>query len=238
MQGNTNTFQSGVRDGLPICFGYIAVSFTFGIVARGAGLSPAQAVLISITNFTSAGQFAGVALLQAAATYIEMAVTMLIINLRYCLMSCAIAQKLDPEAPFWYRFIMGLGITDEVFAVSVGIEGRLNPLYTLGAISVSLPGWVVGTLLGVLLGNVLPDRALSALSVALYGMFIAIILPPARKNRVIAALVLLSMLMSALCAALPLLSGLSAGMRVILLTIVLSGGAALLFPIREGDYAK
>lgn len=238
MNDRMYNFRNGVRDGIPICLGYIGVSFTFGIMARNTGLTVFQAVLISLTNLTSAGQFAGLGLIGAAGTYFEMAVAQLVINMRYCLMSSALSQKLDEKAPFHHRFLVAFGITDEIFGVSVCREGRLNPYYSYGLMSVAVPGWSFGTFLGILSGNLLPDRIISALSVALYGMFIAVIVPPAKGDRLLAGIILFAMAVSALFAYMPLLSGISAGFRIILLTVLISGAAAILFPVGEVSHER
>ena len=149
------------------------------------------------------------------------------------LMSCALAQRIDTSYPLYHRFIMGFGITDEIFGVSVAQPGRLSPYYTYGAMSVSIPAWCLGTCLGVVLGSVLPANIVSALSVALYGMFIAIIMPPARDNKVVLGLVIISMLLSSGFTYLPYLKNISSGFRVIILTVVIAGVAAILFPIEE-----
>ncbi|BBB90197.1 MAG TPA: AzlC family ABC transporter permease [Methylomusa anaerophila] len=134
-----------MRDGIPICLGYFAVSFTFGILAKKAGLTPLQAVVISLTNVTSAGQFAALGLIGASATYLEMASTQLILNLRYCLMSCVLSQKLDSKAHFIHRFLLAHGITDEIFGAAVCKNGKLNPFYNYGLMSSVIPGWTLGT---------------------------------------------------------------------------------------------
>lgn len=230
------SWKKGVYDGIPICLGYLAVSFSFGIVAKTSGLTIFQATFMSGTNFTSAGQFAALGLIASAATYLEMAVTQFIINLRYSLMSCALSQKLDSKTPLWHRFFMSFGVTDEIFAVSVAVEGKLNPFYTYGLMTVALSGWTLGTLAGVALGSVLSPRLLSAFSIALYGMFIAIILPPARQSKLLMGLIILSMLASSLFTVLPMLSEISSGFRIIILTVLISGVAAFLFPLKEaGD---
>ena len=156
-----------------------------------------------------------------------------IINLRYLLMSCALSQKLPTDTSMFHRFWTGFFITDEIFGVSSSRDGKLNPFYTYGVASIAVPGWALGTCLGVILGTALPPRITRALSVALYGMFLAVIIPPARKNHIISGLVIVSMLASSLFSYLPLLSGISSGMRVIILTVILSGLAAVLFPIKE-----
>lgn len=231
-------WKKGLRDGFPIFLGYLAVSFTFGIAAKNAGISSLQAVLISATNLTSAGQFAALDIIASSATYIEMAFTQLIINLRYCLMSSALSQKLCQKMHFWHRFVMAFGVTDEIFGVSVSIEDKLNPFYSYGLMSAAIPGWTLGTALGVISGSLLPARAISALSVALYGMFIAIIVPPARKSRLILGIVAVSMLLSYLFAILPVLSSISSGFRIIILTVIIAGAAAVLFPIDDKGHKK
>lgn len=228
-------FTAGIRDGIPICLGYIAVSFTFGIMAKNSGLSAWEAVLISASNLTSAGQFAGISLITAQAAYLEMAFTQLIINLRYCLMSCALSQKLDSRAPFFHRFFISYGITDEIFGVSVCKGGSLSPFYNYGLISVAAPGWVLGTFLGIVSGNILPARIISALSVSLYGMFIAVIIPPARENKVIAGIIIVSMVLSLMFTKIPVLNSVSPGFRIILLTLLIAGIAAALFPVKEAE---
>lgn len=228
-------YRRGLRDGVPIGLGYLAVAFTLGIAAKVSGLTVAQATWMSLLNNTSAGEFAALGIIAAGAPYLEMAFTQLVINLRYLLMSCALSQKIAPETPVWQRLLMGYTVTDEVFGISVAVPGRLDPFYCMGAISVAAPGWALGTCLGILMGQALPGRVVSALSVALYGMFLAVILPPARKDHVIAGVVAVSMLLSALFAWMPMLSDISSGTRIIILTILVSGAAALLFPIQEVD---
>lgn len=232
-KNNWNSWKRGFIDGIPIALGYIAVSFTFGIAAKNAGLTVLQAVLMSATNLTSAGQFAALGLIGASTSYIEMAFTQLIINLRYCLMSCSLSQKLNNESAFLHRFLIATGITDEIFGVSVCTEGKLNPFYAYGVISIAMPGWVFGTFLGVVSGSILPERLLSALGVALYGMFLAVIIPPAKGNKIISGLILISMVFSLIFTKLPLLCTISSGFRIIILTILIAGAAAFLFPIKE-----
>ncbi|MCI6719279.1 MAG: AzlC family ABC transporter permease [Clostridiales bacterium] len=231
--GAMEWYRRGLRDGIPIGLGYLAVSFTLGIAARSDGLTAVQATVMSLLNLTSAGQFAGLTVIAAGASYLEMAASQLIINLRYLLMSCALSQKIAPETPMWQRLALGYTITDEIFGISVGAADRLNPFYSFGAVSVAAPGWALGTCLGVILGNVLPARIVSALSVALYAMFLAVILPPARRSRVLAGVVVLSMAASLLFSRLPVLSAVSSGMKIIVLTVLIAGGAALLFPVKE-----
>lgn len=235
MNGRIDQLNKGMRDGVPVMLGYLAVSFSFGILARESGLSVWQAVLMSMTNLTSAGQFASLSVISAAGSYIELALSQLIINLRYCLMSCSLSQKIDPQARLAHRFLMAYGNTDEVFALSASVKGALSPYYTYGLICVAMPGWTVGTLLGAAAGNVLPERMLSALGVALYAMFCAIIVPPAKENRVLRRIILLAMAASCVFAVAPVLRGISSGMRVIMLTVAISALAAKLAPVKEAE---
>lgn len=228
-------FKQGMTDGIPIALGYMAVSFTFGIMAKDAGLTAFQAVLLSLTNLTSAGQFAGLGIIVASSSYLEMAFTQLVINLRYCLMSCALSQKLDLKAPFFHRFFIAYGNTDEIFGICSCREGKLDPFYCYGAISVASPGWAFGTFLGVLSGSILPARILSALGVALYGMFIAVIIPPAKTDKIIRGIVLASMAVSLVFTIIPVLNQISSGFRIILLTLLIAGTAAVLFPIKSEE---
>ena len=223
----------GMRDGFPIALGYFAVSFSLGIAARNAGLTPMQGFWASLLNNASAGEYAAFTLIAAKATYWEVAVITLIANARYLLMSCALAQRFAPETPFFHRLIVGYDVTDEIFGITIARPGYLNPYYTYGAILLAAPAWAIGTALGIMAGNALPLRIVSALSVALYGMFLAIIIPPARKNRIVAGLVALSFVLSFACEYLPGVAVLSSGTRTILLTVLISGAAAVLFPVKQ-----
>ncbi len=233
MNNNITNWKNGIKDGIPICLGYFAVSFTFGILAKGAGLTPFQAVLMSATNFTSAGQFAALGLIGASATYMEMAITQLVINMRYFLMSCALSQKLDPRAAFPHRFLVAFGNSDEIFGLSVCKEGKLNPFYNYGLFIVAMPGWALGTLCGTVSGSLLPERMISALSIALYAMFIAVIIPPAKVNKLLAGIIILSMITSLLFTQVSILSLVTPGFKIIILTVLIAGIAAFLFPVKE-----
>lgn len=232
-QTTASPFREGIRDGVPIALGYFAVSFTLGIAARNAGLNAFQGFLASILNLASAGEYAGFALIALSAPYLEVALVTAITNARYLLMSAALSQKFAPNSTLFQRLTVGFAVTDELFGITMARPGVLKPLYNYGAMAVAMPAWAVGTALGVVVGNILPLRAVSALSVALYGMFLAVIIPPARGSRVVAVLVGLSFAASYAAGVLPVVSGWSEGTRVILLTVVLAGGAALLFPVKE-----
>ena len=229
-------WQNGMKDGITIGLGYFAVAFSLGIAARNAGMTPMQGFLASLSTNASAGEYAVFTLIGQNAPYLECAVMTLIANARYLLMSASLSQKLHPSVPSWKRMIIGFDVTDELFGIGIARKGWLNPAYYYGAMLVSIPGWAFGTLLGVIMGNLLPARIVSALSVALYGMFLAIVIPPSRENKIIGALVLISFLLSWLSSVLPAVSSLSSGTRTIILTVLISGTAALLFPHEEsGD---
>jgi len=233
-------FLSGMHDGIPIALGYFAVSFTLGIACRNIGLSAFDSTVMSLTNLTSAGEFAALGIMAAGAGYWEMALSQFVINLRYMLMSASLSQKLAPDTPLYHRLMVGYGVTDEIFGISINVPGRLDPFYTYGAVAIASPAWALGTCLGVVLGNVLPERIVVALSVALYGMFLAIIIPPAKKDKILALLVLASMAASWVFPLVPFFAGISGGMKIIILTVAISAIAAVLFPVHEekGEAAK
>lgn len=235
MDRSTSCYRAGVRDGMPIGLGYFAVAFTLGIAAKNAGFSPFQAMMESLLNNASAGEYAVFSLVAAGASYWEVAVMTLVANARYLLMSCSLSQKLAPDTSLGHRMLLAFDVTDEIFGISIAVPGRLDPRYTYGAMSVAIPGWALGTFLGVVVGNALPPRLVSALSVGLYGMFLAIIVPPAKKDRVVLVLVAVSFILSFAAGRLPLLAGISAGTRTIILTVVIALAAAVLFPVRDGE---
>jgi len=226
-------FLEGVRDGIPIALGYFAVSFTFGMMAVSGGIHPLDAALISLTNVTSAGQFAGLKIIFAGGSLLEMAITQLVINLRYFLMSFSLSQRLDREEAWAHRFIVAFGVTDEIFGVSVSRKGRVSAFYNYGLMSAAIPGWTLGTLCGGISGSLLPPFLVSALSVAIYGMFLAIIIPPAKKNRAVLMVVILSMAVRCLFEYAPVLSGVSSGFAIILTTLLTAGLGAWFFPVKE-----
>lgn len=230
---NNVHFKQGMKDAVPICLGYFAVSFTFGMMAVGQGLTIWQAVLISLVNLTSAGQFAGLELIAANASCLEMALTQLVINLRYCLMSFSLSQKVSQKAGWQHRFLMAHGVTDEIFGISSAVEGSLSPWYTYGAMAVAVPGWTFGTLLGAVSGNLMPVYVANALGIAIYGMFLAIVIPPAKTNRAVLAVVVGAMALSALFSIVPVLKQVSSGFVIIIVTLVTAAAAAWLRPIEE-----
>ena len=238
MQKKSELFRKGVKDGIPIFLGYFAVSFTLGIAARNAGFTAMQSAITSLLVNASAGEFAGFTLIAAGAGYLELAIMMLVANARYLLMSCALSQKLPPETSLLHRMLIGFDLTDEIFGVSVAVDGWLSPYYVYGVIAAALPGWSVGTYLGVMMGNLLPANVVSALSVGLYGMFLAIIIPPARKSKIIAGIVSVSMALSYAVTKISWLENLSSGTKIIILTVVISLAAALIFPVKEEEHEE
>lgn len=223
-------FRLGMRDGIPIGLGYLAVAFSLGITARNAGLNALQGFLISILNNASAGEYAGITVIAANAAYAEIAIVTLITNARYLLMSCAMSQRFSPDTPMIHRFLVAFDLTDELFGIAIGRPGYLNPYYSYGAFLVALPGWSIGTAAGVIAGNLLPGDMVKALSVSLFGMFLAIIIPPARKDKVVLVLIIISFAASYLCSRLPVIRDISSGTRTIILTLIIAGIAAWRFP--------
>lgn len=231
---NFKWYKNGVRDGIPIALGYFAVAFTLGIAAANAGLTAFQALVATALTNASAGGYAGFSVIAESGGYVAMVIIQLIVNARYLLMSASLSQKLNPKTSLLHRALVAFEVTDEVFGISVSVKGDLNPFYNYGAMTVAIPGWCLGAFFGALMGDILPASLMSALSVGLYGMFLAIIIPPARKNKIIAFLVVISMALSFAFSKLPVVCEISSGMRVIILTVVISLAAAIIFP-REDE---
>lgn len=228
-----NEFKCGLKDSVPIALGYFSVSFSFGIVALQDGLSVLQAVLTSLTNVTSAGQFAGLGIIAAGGTVFEMILTQFIINLRYALMSLSLSQKLSKDMKFWHRLVIAFANTDEVFAVAMTHNKDLTIKYMLGLQIPPVLGWTMGTAVGAIACNILPKSLCTALSIALYGMFIAIVIPVAKKSRPVMVVVLIALLLSCVIYYIPALDVISAGISIIICTVAASAAGAWLFPIKE-----
>ncbi len=224
-----------MRDGVPIGLGYFAVAFSLGITAKAIGLAPITCMITSILLHASAGEYAVYSMIRSNAAYIEMAIMIFIANARYLLMSTAMSQKMAPSLPFGHRLFMGFGITDEIFGICMGRRGMINPNYMYGAMSVAIPMWSLGSAIGCFSGGVLPERIVSALSVALFGMFIAIIIPPAREDHLIGAIVLVCFAASFAFSKLSFFSNIADGTKTIILTVVLSAAAAIIFPRYDND---
>ncbi len=225
-----NEFLQGIRDGSAIGIGYLSVSFTFGIAAVSSGLNWWQAFVVSLMNLTSAGQFAGITIM---GTYIEMAVSQFVINLRYALMSISLSQKVDRDFGWQKKMILGFAVTDEIFAVALSRKGEVSGRYFAGLTVLPLLGWNLGTLAGAVLGDILPENLVSALGLAIYGMFIAIVVPVVKENKKIRIIVFFAVFLSFCLYYLPGLKNISSGFAIIIASVIASGAGAWLFPVEE-----
>ena len=228
-------FIEGIRDGIPICLGYFSVSMAFGLTAVLSGVPIWAAVVISLTNLTSAGQFAGMNLIASHGAMVEIALTTLIINIRYFLMSISVSQKVERKMTMKERMAVSFGITDEIFAVSMQRDHDLTTAYMAGLIMTPVIGWTGGTLVGAVATSFMPEALSNALGIALYGMFIAVIVPPARDQKNVLFAVALAIGASVACKYLPVIQNLSSGWTIILITIVVCLIAAWLFPVEESE---
>ncbi|MBR5306284.1 MAG: AzlC family ABC transporter permease [Oscillospiraceae bacterium] len=237
-QHNKAAFAEGVKDGVPIALAYLAVSFSLGIAAKNVGFTPWQGFVVSTLCAASAGEYIGFTMVAAGATLMETAIATLITNARYLLMSCAMSQRTDPKMPFFHRIFIGQFITDELFGIAIARKGMINPFYSYGAFLVAIPAWSFGTALGVVAGNIMPISLASAFSVALYGMFIAIIIAPARKDKAVALVVVASFILSSIGAYLPLFAGIAEGTKTMVVTVAVATVAAILFPHNDEEEAE
>ena len=228
---NKQKFFQGQRDGIPLGLGYFAVSFSVVISCHAASLTAFQSFLMSLLNNASAGEYGGITVISEDAGIWVIVLMTLIVNARYLLMSCALSQRLQPDTPLRLRLLVGFDLTDELFGLAIAQPGALSAWYFFGAMCVALPAWSLGTLTGALAGIILPQWAMGGFSVMLYGMFLAIIVPEGKKNRTVLGCILVSFAASLLAAR--LLPTLSEGMRILLLTVVISAAAGALFPHRE-----
>ena len=229
-----NLFLKGLVDGIPICLGYISVSFAFGIMAVSLGFEWWQAVLISMFTVTSAGQFAGINIMMHPGQYLQMLISQLTINVRYSFMSISISQKADSKFRGIYRFILGFMMTDEIFAVA-SQEEKVSRSFFAGLSVLPYLGWSFGTFLGAILGSVLPDRIMSALSLAIYGMFVAIVVPEMKKSRPVIVVVIIAAALSFLFYYVPALKGISSGITITVCAILAAVIGAILFPVDSDD---
>ncbi|MCH5268448.1 MAG: AzlC family ABC transporter permease [Lachnospiraceae bacterium] len=228
-------WKQGIRDGIPIALGYISVSFTFGLMAVDAGLAWWQAVLISVCNLTSAGQFMGLDIMAAGGTYLEMALAQFIINLRYALMSISLSQKVDSHFQGVSRLGLGFFMTDEIFGVAASRKGEVSRSYFLGLSTLPLLGWTLGTLAGALLGGVLPPILQSAMGIAIYGMFLAIIIPKARDDAQYLRVIVIAVILSCCFRYLPVLDKVSSGFAIIICAVMASVIGAIFYPVVEEE---
>jgi predicted branched-subunit amino acid permease len=214
------TFKNGLKAGIPIGLGYLVVSFTFGMTACLAGFTPFEAVFMSMSNVTSAGQFAGMQLINANATYIELMLTVGVINIRYLLMSTILSQQLSPKITLLQRFILSFGITDEVFSVALVEVKEVTFNYFLGLFTFPFVGWSLGTLFGALMDNLLTPQMQSAASIALYCMFIALVLPPSKHHKDIRFVVICTILLRIIVSVTPFIKNISSGYSIILSAVI------------------
>lgn len=235
-QKNKYYYLKGIKNGMPICLGYLAVSFTLGITARNAGMTAWQAMLTSLACNASAGQYAGFTVIAAGGSYFEMILMELVANARYLLMSCSLSQKFSSETGLLHRMLVGYDVTDEIFGVAVSEPGKLNPFYNYGMMTVAIPGWSLGTFFGVIMGNILPANIVSALSVGLYGMVSCYHYSASKKKQgYCGSGHHLYGFQLHILTGLPVISNISSGIRTIILTVVIAGIAAVLFPVKEED---
>lgn len=228
-----NNFFRGIADGIPICLGYFSVSFAFGIFAVGNNMTVVQALLLSMLNVTSAGQLAAVPIIASGGTLIELAVSQLVINLRYALMSVSLSQKLGKSVGIFDRFIISFVNTDEVFAVASAKSGSVGKKYMYGLILTPYIGWSVGTLIGATAGNVLPGSVISALGIAIYGMFTAIVVPVAKRRKKTALCVVFAIMLSCAFKYVPFIKNIPWGFAVIICAVVSSAVFAAIAPVGE-----
>ena len=234
MARHTEALKTGMHDGIPVALGYFAVSFALGIAMKNAGLNAFQGFLMSLLNLASAGEYACLQVIAADASYLEIAAVTLVANARYLLMSTALSQKFSEQTPLIHRFLVGYGVTDELFGLGIAQEGYLVPEYYYGALSISALFWALGSSFGIIAGNILPVRIVRALSVALFGMFLAIIIPPSKKDKAVATVVLSGFFLSWLTDQLSFIQ-INSGMKTIILTILIAAAASVLRPHAEKE---
>lgn len=230
-----NEFKTGLKDGIPIALGYLSVSFSLGIMALAGGISIFQSGLMSLINLTSAGQFAGIKIIIAGGTILEMIMTQFIINLRYALMSLSLSQKISEDTKLWQRLVIAFGNTDEIFAVAMAHGKSVTFSYMVGLQSLPIVGWTLGTVLGCVAADLMPKSVSAAMSVALYGMFIAIVIPVAKKSKPVLFVVAVAIFISCLLFYAPALSFISDGIGIILSTVIAAVLGAIIFPVKEDE---
>lgn len=231
-------FFKGIKDGLPICFGYLSVAFAFGIFSVGNGLTVGEAVVISMTNVTSAGQLSAVPIIVSGGTLFELALTQFIINLRYSLMSVSLSQKFDKTIRLFDRFLLAFVNTDEVFAVASSQSEKLNRYYMYGLILTPYIGWSAGTAIGAFAGDIFSPMLISALGVAIYGMFIAIVLVPSKKSRSTALCVVFAVALNCIFYYVPALKKIPGGFTIIICAVAASALFSVIAPIKAGEETK
>lgn len=228
-------FRRGFHDGMAIGIGYFSVAFSFGLTAAASGIEWWQAVLISLTNLTSSGQFAGIGIIVDAGSYIEMAMTQLVINMRYSLMGISLSQKLSPRFKVWQQLILGHCNTDEIFAVAMSRRGNIEPSYMAGLSVLPYIGWAGGTLVGAVCGNILPSMVSNALGIMIYGMFLAIIIPAMRREHPVLVVVCAAAALSCIIYFVPVFDFITDGFSIIICAVAASALGAWLYPVEEEE---
>lgn len=231
-------YINGLKEGIPIGLGYLSVAFGFGITAVGTGIKALHAILISMTNFTSAGQVAGIMIIAASGSILETILTQLVINLRYALMGISLTQRLDNRCNTLHRLLMSFGMADEVFALASSKPYPVGPSYFYGLMTCPYLGWILGTVLGSLAGQILPSQMQLAMGIMIYAMFIAIILPPARRDRGVLFTVLFAIGLSCCLRYIPIFSFISNGFTIIICAVISAAAMAFFCPIREEEVTR
>ena len=237
MNETMKNYRRGLVAGIPIALGYLSVSFTFGILAVQYGLTVWEATLISMTTVTSAGQFAGVQIMMVPGLWLDMLISQLTINVRYSFMSIALSQKLDKKFSGIWRWLFAFFVTDEIFAVGI-TEEKITRSFWLGLSTLPWVGWSLGTFLGAFLGNILPASVMSALGLALYGMFVAIVVPVMKKEKAVIIAVAIAAVLSTLFTYVPVINKVSIGISISICAIVSAVVVAILFPVDESEDAS
>ena len=233
MTNAIDNWQNGLRDGFPLGIAYFAVSFAFGIYAAKNNISIFDSFLISLTNLTSAGQFAGVDMIFKGVSYFEIAITEVVLNIRYLIMSCSLSQKYDSDLPLVHRSITAFAITDEIFGVVCCQKGKVSPFYTYGIMFMTIPTWCLGTVCGCFSGTLLSKSLISALGIMVYALYFAIIVPITKKDKTIRNVCIATIFTTCTLTFAPYFKNWSSGMRILLITVVISSIAAILKPVKD-----
>ena len=238
MTNAIDNWQSGLRDGFPLAIAYFAVAFAFGIHATNYKLWVFDAFLISLTNLTSSGQFVGVILISKGCTFLEMAITEIVLNIRYLIMSCSVSQKYDADLPLIHRAITACAVTDEMFGLVCCQPGKVSPFYTYGLMTMTIPSWCVGTICGCFSGTLLSPSLKSALGIVIFALYLAIVVPPAKHEKVVRYVCIASIIVGLIFANLPTTKGILPGLRILMVTCIVSSIAALICPVKEDEATK
>lgn len=233
MTNAIDNWQGGLRDGFPLAIAYFTLSFAFGIFASNHNIGSFESFLISLTNVTSAGQFVGVTLIAKKISFIEMALTQLILNSRYLIMSCSVSQKYDSDLPLIHRCLVSLAITDEIFGMVSCQKGKVSPFYTYGIMCMTTSSWCLGTICGCISGSLLSPTLTSALHFVLYCLYFAIIIPPSKTDKAVRYVCIASIIIAVIFSYLPYIKTIQPGIRILIITLIVSSIAAVLKPVEK-----